>query len=190
LPPDFVPKRGGAPNSASALVQLCAVGEMSRKMKRRLVNDPNVFAGERVGTIKAALLRRLEAAGYFSVEGAPSRDIEIECYSQQTVQQCREHVEKVERFAAKLHRTPPRNLRCALAENYVLASISINQIIGSKKHIEGLALIKERDGLRREFLIPVKSQLRRLVFGKPRNWKDFEWYRDKVLVPKKGRKAQ
>jgi hypothetical protein len=158
-------------------------------MKRESTNDPNVFAGERVGTIKATLLRRLEAAGYFSVEGAPSRDLEMECYSIQTVKECRAHVEEVERLAARYRCTPPLSLKHALANNYRVASVEINHITRDGRSIQGTALIAERDGLRREFLIPVKSQLRRLVFGKPRNPKDFEFYGGKFYVPK-GREAR
>ena len=159
-------------------------------MKRKPLNDPNVFADTRVGTIKAALLRRLEAAGYFSVSGTPIREIEAEGYSSMTVEQCRAHVREVERLAAKYRRTPPVSLKHALDDNYRVASIEIKHITRDGRSAKGMALLEERDGLRREFLIPVRSQLRRLVFGKPRNPKDFEWYRDKVFVPEKGREAQ
>jgi hypothetical protein len=158
-------------------------------MKHESHRDPNVFADTRVGTIKAALLRRLEAAGYFSVESTPSRELEAECYSIQTVKQCRDHVRKVERLAAKYRRTPPLNLKHALANNYSVASVAINHIAHDGRSVQGLALIEERDGLRREFLIPVRSQLRRLVFGKPRNPRHLEYYRGQFFV-QKGRKAR
>jgi hypothetical protein len=129
------------------------------------------------------LFQRLESAGYFSVPNAPSRDLVRDEQSQMTIKECRQHVREVERFAARYRRTPPRDLRSALANNYRIASVEINHLTRDGRSIQGMALLEECDGLRRKFLIPVKSQLRRLVFGKPRNWKDFEWYRDKVMVP-------
>jgi hypothetical protein len=133
------------------------------------VNDPNVFAGERVGTIKAALLRRLEAAGYFAVESSPTREFYASSLApNQTIKECREHVEAVERLAAKYRRTPPATINAAANAGYEVKEVISRPLGDGLAKSRGLALLREKTGLKRTFVVPFTA---RHSFGKPRTVK-------------------
>lgn len=130
----------------------------------KMTKNADAFAG--VGPVRAALLRRLEAAGYFSVANAPLRDLEVDCYSIMTVKQCREHVREVERLAAQYRRTPPRSVNTAVKQGFAVEGItSAWPTCETAKATNGLALIQEKTGLQREFVVPL---IIRYAFGKPR----------------------
>jgi len=127
-------------------------------LKQELSNDPNVFAGQRVGTIKASLLRRLGAAGFFSVIGSPSREIEAEGYSQMTLQQCRGHVKGVERLAAKYRRITPQTMNAAIKAGYEIVGIESHRAVHGIAMTRGIVLLRESSGLKRKFVIPFAAR--------------------------------
>jgi hypothetical protein len=138
-------------------------------MKRESVNDPNVFAGERIGTIKAALLRRLESAGYFAVETSPTREFYASSLAPiQTINECREHVEEVERLATKYRRTPPTTMKAAAHAGYQVTEVVSRPLGDGIAKSRGLALLQEKTGLKRTFVVPFTA---RHSFGKPRTAK-------------------
>ncbi len=134
-------------------------------LKRQLSNDPRVFADCRLRAVKTALLRRLDAAGYFSVSGTQSRELEAECYSIMTVKQCRDHVEKVERLAAQYRRTPPLNMKDAANGGFVIDEMTTQHYGVGLAMTKGLARIQEDSGLRRKFVVPFTAHY---SWGRPR----------------------
>jgi hypothetical protein len=132
-------------------------------MKRKLRTDSNVFA--EVGTVKAALLWRLEVAGYFSVKGTPTREVEADGYSGMTVKECREHVAEVERLAAMYRRTPPQTMNDAANGGFTIEAMASRRVVHCMAMAEGLALLRENGGLKREFVIPFTA---RYAWARPR----------------------
>lgn len=128
-------------------------------------NKIGVFDGCDVGPVRAALLRRLEAVGYFSVPGAPERWLEVENYSVMSLEQCRQHVREVERLAAKYRRTPPLTMNAVAREGIEIWGTTSRQLLHGLLPIRGLALLQEQGGLEREFVVPFTAKY---TFGKPR----------------------
>jgi hypothetical protein len=137
-----------------------------RRLDRKFANYFREIEAQR-----PQLFQRLEAAGYFSAPNAPSRDLVRDEQGQMTIKQCREHVREVERFAAKYRRTPPSNMNIAVNAGFEIEGMTARSWIHGMAMTEGVALIRERDGLKREFVVPFAA---RYHWGRPRLLKQSE----------------